>query len=66
MSIQTQARNLMSRHHQLIKKREQSMLLRSMAEIGLDTDLTLYHSHIQGKTPSNFSTSYDRGYATMS
>jgi hypothetical protein len=66
MSIQTKARDLMSRHHQMIKNREQSMLLRSLAELGLDIDMARYHSHIQGKTPNNFSTGYDRAHVTMS
>ena len=66
MSIQKQARALMSRHHQAIKYREQSMLLRSAEEMGLDVDATQYHAHIQGKTPANFSKAYDRGGAAMS
>jgi hypothetical protein len=66
MSIQTQARALMMRHHQMIKNREQAMLLRSLAELGLDIDMAHYHSHIQGKTPNSFSTVYDRAGATMS
>ena len=66
MSIQTKARSLMSRHHQNIKNREQAMLIRSLAELGLDIDMTHYRSHIQGKTPSNFSTVYDRAHVTMS
>ena len=66
MSIQQQARALMSRHHQAIRNREQSMLLRSVGEVGLDVDVTQYHSHVQGKTPSNFGKSYDRGSSAMS
>ncbi|MGK7871875.1 MAG: hypothetical protein AB4426_00690 [Xenococcaceae cyanobacterium] len=66
MSIQGQARALMSRHHQLIKNREQSMLFRAVADIGLDVDVTHYHSHIQGKTPANFGKVYDRNHAAMS
>ena len=66
MSIQTQARALMSRHHQIIRKREQSMLVRAVADIGMDVDVTRYHSHIQGKTPANFSKVYDRDHAAMS
>jgi len=66
MSIQAQARALLSRHHQMIRNREQSMLLRAVEEIGLDVDVTRYHSHIQGKTPPNFSQAYDRTHATMS
>jgi hypothetical protein len=66
MSMQTNARALLNRHHQMIKNREQSMLLRAVEEMGLDVDVTLYHSHIQGKTPSNFNQAYDRARVTMS
>ncbi len=66
VSIQTQARALMSRHHQMIKKREQSMLSRLVAEISWDIEPTRYHSHIQGKTMPNFWTTYDRSHAAMS
>jgi hypothetical protein len=66
MSIQAQARALLSRHHQAIKNREQSMLLRTVTEFGVDVDVTHYHSHIQGKTPADFSRGYDRGHASMS
>jgi hypothetical protein len=66
MSIETKARALLNRHHQMIRNREQSMLLRAVEEMGLDIDATHYHSHIQGKTPSNFSQAYDRDRVTMS
>lgn len=66
MSVQQKARALMSRHHQLIRNREQSMLLRSGGEIGLEFDVTSYHSQIQGMTPNNFSESYDRSRTAMS
>ena len=66
VSIQTQARALMSRHHQMIKKRERSMLSRLVAEIGLDVDVSKYHNHIQGKTIPNFWTTYDRSHVAMS
>lgn len=66
MSVQQKARGLMSRHHQLIRNREQSMLLRSVGEIGLEADVTSYHSQIQGMTPNNFSQSYDRSGTAMS
>jgi hypothetical protein len=66
MSIQSQARALMSRHHQMIRNREQSMLLRTALESSLHIDAAHYHSHIQGKTPAKFSESYDRSHTTMS
>ncbi len=66
MSIQSQSRALMMRHHQRIRSREQSMLLRLHEELGLDLDATSYHSQIQGKTPSDFTSTYDRGSSAMS
>ncbi len=39
MKTQEQARALMTRHQQLQKNRQQSMLERVSAEIGLDKDL---------------------------
>jgi hypothetical protein len=66
MSTQMQARTLMMRHHQIVKNREQAMLTRAIAELGLEIDVTHYHTHIQGKTPAGFQASYDRSQATMS
>lgn len=64
MSAQDRARALMMRHHHMVKNRQQSMLLRSASEVGLDPDD--YHSNIQGKPPSDFRQSYDRSGSTMS
>jgi hypothetical protein len=66
MSVQQQARALMSRHHQLIRNREQSMLLRAEAELDVNVDVTRFHSHVRGMTPYNFGQSLDRGHTTMS
>ena len=66
MSIQQQARALMSRHHQMIRNREQSMLLRTGSALGLDESVTRYHSHVQGQTPSGFGAAYDRSHAAAS
>jgi hypothetical protein len=66
MSVQQQARALMSRHHQFIRNREQSMLLRTVAEIGVEADVSRYHSHVQGMTPNNFGQNYDRSPTAMS
>ncbi|MBD1936440.1 MULTISPECIES: hypothetical protein [unclassified Microcoleus] len=64
MSTQDQARALMMRHHHQIKNRQQSMLSRAAAEVGLEADD--YWSNIQGKPHSSFSVSYDRSHSTMS
>jgi len=66
MSVQQKARALMSRHHCLIRNREQSMLLRAVGEIGLEADVTRYHSQVQGMTPNRFNQSYDRSPTAMS
>ena len=64
MSTQEQARALMMRHHHAVKNRQQSMLSRSAAEVGLEPDD--YWTNIQGKLQSSFRVSYDRSHATMS
>ena len=64
MSTQDQARALMMRHSHMVKNRQQSMLARSAAEVGLDADD--YCTKIQGKVRSDFRTSYDRSGSTMS
>lgn len=66
MSTQEQARALMMRHHHLIKNRQQSMLGRTAAEIGLDIDTAEYWNHIQGKPHPSFRASYDRSNASLS
>lgn len=65
MSAQDQARALMSRHHHQIKQRQQSLLGRTAAEIGIDADVH-YWNHIQGKPHPTFARNYDRSGATMS
>lgn len=61
MSAQDQARALMMRHHHNIKNRQQSMLSRTAAEVGLEADD--YWTNIQGK-PINGQV-YDRSNSTM-
>ena len=65
MSVQTQARSLLMRHHKMVMNRERSMLARTAAEIGVDVD-PQFHSHIQGKTINDFATVYDRSSVAMS
>lgn len=67
MSTQEQARALMMRHHHLVMNRQQSMLSRTAAEVGLDAADACNHIHlIQGKLDTSFRASYDRSSATMS
>ncbi len=56
----------MMRHHHLIKNRQQSMLGRAAAEIGMDIDTSEYWNHVQGKPHPSFSKSYDRSNASLS
>ena len=65
MSAQSQARSLMNRHHHLIKHRQQSLLRRTAAEIGVEVDQD-YWANIQGKPNSTFSKTYDRSKASLS
>lgn len=66
MSAQEQARALMMRHHHFVKNRQQSMLSRSAAEVGLPTEAANYWGHIQGKPHAEASLSYDRSHASLS
>lgn len=66
MSAQEQARALMTRHHHLIKQRQQAMLGRSAAEVGLPSEAMEHWTHIQGKPSSAASQSYDRSHSALS
>ncbi len=66
MSTQEQARALMMRHHHLIKNRQQAMLGRAAAEVGLDIDNVDRWNRIQGKLEPSFRASYDRSHASLS
>ncbi|MBF2002205.1 MAG: hypothetical protein IGS50_10345 [Synechococcales cyanobacterium C42_A2020_086] len=65
MSTREQARALMMRHHQMIKNRQQSMLSRAAAEVGLEGEVD-YQNRIQGKFPGSFQADYDRSNASLS
>lgn len=65
MSAQQKARALMNRHHHNVKHRQQSLLTRTAAEIGVDVDSN-YWTSIQGKPNSGFSKTYDRSDAALS
>jgi hypothetical protein len=64
MDVKNQARALMMRHHNTIKNRQQSMLNRAGAEVGIEPDN--YWDSIQGKPHPSFSESYDRSGSSMS
>jgi hypothetical protein len=56
----------MMRHHHNVKNRQQSMLGRAAAEVGLNAEAAEYWGHIQGKPNPSFRTSYDRSGASLS
>jgi hypothetical protein len=65
-AVATLARNLFIRHHQRSRKREQGMMVRLAAEVGIPVeDAAAYESHVQGKLPHDFS-GYDRSASAMS
>lgn len=66
MSTQDQARALMMRHHQMIKNREQCLLSRAAAEMGLSSESAQFWNHIQGKPHPSFRATYDRSHASLS
>ena len=65
MSAQEQARALMMRHHHLIKNRQQAMLGRAAAEVGLSVEDD-YWTHTQGKPDPTFRATYDRSNVALS
>lgn len=66
MRTENQARALMARHHHLIKNRQQSMLGRTAAELGIDINPTEYWNPVQGKPNPTFRVTYDRSHAGLS
>lgn len=66
MTTQDQARALMHRHYHLVKNRQQSMLSRVSAEVGLPAEAAHLWNHIQGKPHPSFVADYDRSGASLS
>lgn len=61
------ARQLVVNHQVAIKKRQQAMMTRLAAEVGLTTrDAGSYWNRIQGKVHPSFRSSYDRSRVAMS
>lgn len=65
-SIRDRARNLMMDHHRAVKRRQQAMLSRSNAKVGLSNQDSLYWNHIRGEVHPSFGDSYDRGHVAFS
>lgn len=67
LTIQDRARALMMNHHRKVKQRQQAMLSRADARVGLPiAEASRFWNHIQGKVYPSFSDSYDRSSATLS
>ena len=64
MSTQDQARALMIRHHQMIKNRQQSLLVRSAAEVGIDAADSWNPLH--GEPCTSCRVTYDRAGVGLS
>lgn len=60
------ARNLMLQHHRMVKNRQQAMLSRSAAEVGLPVDAASHWDRIQGKIHPDFWAAYDRSHVSLS
>ena len=61
------SRELMMKHQRAIKNRQQSMLTRLSAQVGLPSkDASAYWGRIQGKVHPSFRSTYDRSAAAMS
>lgn len=66
-SVKEQARWLMMSHHKNVKRRQQAMLTRLDAKVGLPaSEATHFWNHIRGEAHPSFGASYDRSQATMS
>lgn len=66
VGTQDKARSLMMGHHRTVKQRQQSMLTRLAAEVGLTANVSKYWNHIQGKAHPSFVETYERSHATLS
>jgi hypothetical protein len=66
-SVKEQARWLMMNHHKNVKRRQQSMLSRLDAKVGLPaSEASRFWNHIRGEAHPSFDASYDRSHAAMS
>lgn len=67
LSMENKARAMMLNHHRSIKRRQQNMLTRLDAEVGLTAhEAARYWNHIQGKVHPSFWATYDRSHAALS
>jgi hypothetical protein len=66
LSVSDRARSLMMKHHRIVKQRQQAMLSRLDAEIGLVNGDARHWNHIQGKIHPSFWDTYDRSHTALS
>ena len=66
LSIQEKARALFIKHQRAIGNRQQTLLSRASAEIGVSVDAAEHWTRIQGKIHPSFRLAYDRSNATIS
>lgn len=64
--LELQARAMLVNHTRNVKRRQQAMLTRSAADVGLEADVTTYWNRIQGKVHPSFWATYDRSSAASS
>lgn len=66
MNTKQQSRALMMRHQKMMRNRQQSMLGRVAAEIGMDVSNTEYYNNLKNAPLSNFASNYDRSNSSLS
>ncbi|WP_008312404.1 DUF4278 domain-containing protein [Leptolyngbya sp. PCC 6406] len=65
--LEERARTMLMGHHRNVKRRQQAMMGRLAAEVGLAVDdATHYWNHIQGKVHPSFWATYDRSRSASS
>ncbi|AUC61270.1 Glutamine synthetase inactivating factor IF7 [Cyanobacterium sp. HL-69] len=66
MNTKQQSRALMMRHQKMMRNRQQSMLGRVAAEIGMDVSNTEYYDTVKNAPLSSFASNYDRSNSSLS
>lgn len=66
LSIQEKARALFMKHQRAIGKRQQALLSRASAEVGLAANAEEHWTRIQGKIHPSFRLAYDRSPSAIS
>ncbi|WP_204139065.1 DUF4278 domain-containing protein [Halomicronema sp. CCY15110] len=66
VDLELKARTLLMGHNRNVKRRQQAMMTRLAADVGLEADVTQYWNRIQGKVHPSFRATYDRSGAATS